>query len=411
MRIEEKDTFDELFRTKLEGFEVDTEPGDWEAIANRLPERGSVSLGRTLRYWAAAAVVSLLMAVGGVYLMKDAPQSLPLANELKEQETLLPNENKVFSEEPKRPVTQVENTEHRMNVAALRSSSKPTYAQAVTPAVAVATVESEPEPAPVTVEAVAPQSDVAAVASEAQSVAPQTKTLLAQATPTPTPKEKRARKWGFGMGGGGLSVGSASSTVPQYMMKSSLLTADRLSAMNSPFFNSELPKTDVNHNIPISVGLGVSYHLNKRFSLQSGLNYSYLASDWVTNGEYHGEVKQKLHFIGIPLSLVYNIAEWNRFQFYAGTGAMAELNVSGRQQSKFFLNNEEISKVTEEVRMKPLLWSVNARAGVSYPLIRFVSAFAEAGAAYYFDNGSSLETIHTEKPFNVNFQFGFRFGL
>ena len=30
---------------------------------------------------------------------------------------------------------------------------------------------------------------------------------------------------------------------------------------------------------------------------------------------------------------------------------------------------------------------------------------------YYFDNGSDIETIHSEKPFNVSLQFGFRFGF
>ena len=33
----ERDTFDDLFRSKLQDFEVDTMPGDWEAIADRLP--------------------------------------------------------------------------------------------------------------------------------------------------------------------------------------------------------------------------------------------------------------------------------------------------------------------------------------------------------------------------------------
>ena len=32
----ERDTFDDLFRSKLQDFEVDTMPGDWEAIATGL---------------------------------------------------------------------------------------------------------------------------------------------------------------------------------------------------------------------------------------------------------------------------------------------------------------------------------------------------------------------------------------
>jgi hypothetical protein len=44
-------------------------------------------------------------------------------------------------------------------------------------------------------------------------------------------------------------------------------------------------------------------------------------------------------------------------------------------------------------------------------LCRFLSLYAEAGVDYYIDNGSSIETIRSEKPFNVNLQAGFRFGF
>ena len=37
--------------------------------------------------------------------------------------------------------------------------------------------------------------------------------------------------------------------------------------------------------------------------------------------------------------------------------------------------------------------------------------YIEPGAKYYFDNGSDIETIRSEKPFNVNLQAGFRFGF
>ena len=49
MKDKERDIFDDLFRSKLQDFEVDTMPGDWEAIADRLPVKKSVSFRRTLR--------------------------------------------------------------------------------------------------------------------------------------------------------------------------------------------------------------------------------------------------------------------------------------------------------------------------------------------------------------------------
>ena len=48
MKDKERDIFDDLFRSKLQDFEADTMPGDWEAIADRLPVKKSVPFRRTL---------------------------------------------------------------------------------------------------------------------------------------------------------------------------------------------------------------------------------------------------------------------------------------------------------------------------------------------------------------------------
>ena len=51
MSKKERDIWDDAIRSKLEDFEMDTLPGDWEAIADRLPGKAPVPLRRTLRYW------------------------------------------------------------------------------------------------------------------------------------------------------------------------------------------------------------------------------------------------------------------------------------------------------------------------------------------------------------------------
>ena len=76
---------------------------------------------------------------------------------------------------------------------------------------------------------------------------------------------------------------------------------------------------------------------------------------------------------------------------------------------KIFVENNEIRHEKKHIRMKEWMWSVNARAGASYPLLRFLSVYAEVGAGYYFDNGSDIETIRSEKPFKCEFAGGFPF--
>jgi len=63
------------------------------------------------------------------------------------------------------------------------------------------------------------------------------------------------------------------------------------------------------------------------------------------------------------------------------------------------------------VRMKEPLLSIGAQAGVTYPLWRFVNIYAETGLSYYFDNKSNVQTIRSDKPFNVSVQAGLRLGF
>ena len=91
MKDKERDIFDDLFRSKLQDFEADTMPGDWEAIADRLPVKKSVPFRRTLRYWGAAAVISLLVVTGGVYVFNRDREHLPVAETIQKETEAVEN--------------------------------------------------------------------------------------------------------------------------------------------------------------------------------------------------------------------------------------------------------------------------------------------------------------------------------
>ena len=91
MKDKERDIFDDLFRSKLQDFEADTMPGDWEAIADRLPVKKSVPFRRTLRYWGAAAVISLLVVTGGVYVFNRDREHLPIAETIRKETEAVEN--------------------------------------------------------------------------------------------------------------------------------------------------------------------------------------------------------------------------------------------------------------------------------------------------------------------------------
>ena len=407
MKDKERDIFDDLCRSKLQDFEADTMPGDWEAIADRLEVKKSVSFRQTLRYWVAAAVVSLLVVTGGVYVFNRDREHLPVAETIQKETEAVETQLAEQAQLPVAPAVAVSTP--------VRQVVKHTVAQVV----ATTAFRSDITEGGVVLSSKEEDDDnntITAVPSEATEATKSTEvTEIAETTEVAVPvgtaeKKRPVKKWSFGMGGGSVSAGTSNS-LNAYVLKNTMMADQALSQLNSPYFNSQSPKTNVRHKTPVSIGLGVGYSLNDRFSLQSGLNYTFLSSEWETGAVYRGEAKQKLHFLGIPLSLSYKIAEWKRIQFYAAAGGMTEVNVSGKQNAKIFVENNEIRHEKKHIRMKEWMWSVNARAGASYPLFRFLSVYAEVGAGYYFDNGSDIETIRSEKPFNVNLQAGFRFGF
>lgn len=465
MKEKERDTLDELFRSKLQDVEADVQPEDWEAIARRLPGESPFALRRRLYYWAAAAVVSLLVMTGGLYLFRRDRMADPVAGEIKaaadtletrlaatlsrsdgssassatsdENGRSFPSEKALGEGSPSTTISASQATVAAVLRAPATPPSMPSgrvsgevSASAEQNALAMSALsgdggdvnEEERERPAATDGGITAVSPAAEEAQSGREEIPQPAVSLennridqpaTKAVSLQGEKKRRSsfRKWGIGMGAGSLSVG-ADNIVPQYVTNSSSLRSESLILMNAVYFNElNLPKTEIHHKTPVSFGFSVSRFLNDRFSLQTGVNYAFLSSEWETNGGYRAKTKQKLHFIGIPLSVSYKIAEWNRFTVYAAAGGMAEVNVAGKRQTLFMAGQKEMDRAREHVRMKEWLWSVNARAGVSYPLIRFVSAFAEVGAGYYFDNGSAIETIHSEKPFNVSLQLGFRLGF
>ena len=400
-----RDQWEEDIRNKLLDFEAETDDADWEAIASRLPANNQVGLRKAFRYWIGAAAAIAAVLLGGIAFYDHTSMTDLQVNESARMEGNRSNAVRPNAGTPAvvaaTPVVPSHPATSRRSIHASAPIARASVHLA-TPTEEIVTEtfaeEEAANEAPTT-----PQTKAAASAAVEGETAQRT---------APQPKKKtRSKGWSFGMGAGSLSLGT-DQIVPQYVTNSASLRNDRLQSMNDLGTQvMNLPKTDIHHKTPIGLGLSVSKQLSERFFLLTGLNYSYLRSSWSTNGTYHTETDQRLHFIGLPLSVAYRIAQWDRLSLYATAGGMAEVNVAGKQHIELFSDDISIMKQTEHVRMKEWLWSVNGKIGLSYPVVRFVSAFAEVGASYYFDNGSAIETIHSEKPFNVSFNVGLRFGF
>ncbi len=154
------------------------------------------------------------------------------------------------------------------------------------------------------------------------------------------------------------------------------------------------------HHRPITYGLTLSYPLTERLSLTSGVVYTKLTSDFtqvIRNTQIQRE--QTLHYIGIPVSVNYQLWAQRGFRAYVSAGALAYWNVKTR------LKTEGVTQKLDKDRMQ---WSLSGSVGVQYDIIPQLGLYAEPGLSYYPDNGSRLQNFFKEKPLNLSLQLGLR---
>ncbi len=165
----------------------------------------------------------------------------------------------------------------------------------------------------------------------------------------------------------------------------------------------------VRHRLPVHAGASIAYRINDRVSVETGVAYSYLSADIHEGSDsYYFAGEQSLHYVGIPVGVRIRAMSWKNFDIYVGAGFEADKCVSGTLKKSYVINGQTRDDGHESISIRPLQWSVNAGAGVQYNISSMVGIYAEPGLSYYFDNGSNIETIYSEKPLNFNLNIGLR---
>ena len=76
--------------------------------------------------------------------------------------------------------------------------------------------------------------------------------------------------------------------------------------------------------MPLVIGLSLNKSLASRWSIETGLRYTFLRSDFLSESELmNKETIQRIHYIGVPLKLNYRLFTYNGFSLYGqGGGAL-----------------------------------------------------------------------------------------
>ncbi len=167
--------------------------------------------------------------------------------------------------------------------------------------------------------------------------------------------------------------------------------------------------TKASHSQPIRAGVSAKLHLGERWGVETGVEYSYLSSqfDYDNGGTAVSTEKQHLHYIGIPLKASYSLVKTKKLNIYAAAGGAVEKLVKGKSTTHY-LDASGKPDMTESVSESRPQFSVSAAAGAEYTVGGNVGVYIEPGVSHHFDNNSGVENIYKKRPTNFSLSMGVR---
>ena len=168
---------------------------------------------------------------------------------------------------------------------------------------------------------------------------------------------------------------------------------------------------EAHHAAPLRVGVTAAWELTPHLNLVSGLNWTYLNSEFEeTASPIRTVVGQDLGYLGVPLRLEAGFNVWKGLWLYAGAGGMVEKGLLSSSWTNTWVDGQKAETLKNP---KPdtggLLWSVGATAGTEYRFSPSFGLYFTPGVEYHFDNGAEVRSAYTEKPLHWNVNLGVRF--
>ena len=163
------------------------------------------------------------------------------------------------------------------------------------------------------------------------------------------------------------------------------------------------------HDKPITFGLSMTKTINRKWNMETGLQYSQLKSEFILGeDDYYVQKRQKVQYLGIPLRLSYKWFGANRWTAYTSAGIILNIPLSGKTDEQYVTGT--VIPYSESWHFTPpFQWTVGTGVGLQYNFTNNWGVYLEPTFSWHIPNGSTTRTIWTEHPFTITVPFGIRF--
>ncbi len=391
MRKDTNKDLDLLFKEGLEDAAVKAPRGAWKAVSARLDSAATAAAAaprRSWLLWGAPAFAMAMAALAAVFFVGNTEKTIIQSGE--ELLTVAP--------QPSGPVAQVEDSSVAVPSRESRAGFVPKEIQA-------------PEQIAVLPENYAEEIVEAPVS---KSEAPVVSEPEAEGEVAPAP-EKQETKWvdPFAQMEAEDAM-NAKKNSRKAAIKLGGIVGGNDAHFNSarPAFSSGLPSEGIQetsvsvYGIPVSLGLSARYHFAEKLSVSAGVNWSFLSRTF--QGKYkteEGQFTHNLQYVGLPVSLAYDVVDSKTLLFYCYAGGIAEKAIS----SQYFIYNLSSAPLLSE-KVPSLQYGVFGGIGVEFRVSDLLGLYVDPCVKYYFP-GNQPKSIRTDRPLMFSVEAGLRFNL
>ena len=182
----------------------------------------------------------------------------------------------------------------------------------------------------------------------------------------------------------------------------------KIAEVNIAHGEDEIRRT-THHDLPFTVSLALRRQVAPRWSIETGINYTRLSTQFITGIPQAGFVDvQKIHYLGIPLSASWQWLGAKSWSLYTSVGATLEIPIRATLTTEYRLDGSSFNSQHQSLHA-PLQWSVGTGLGLQYSITPSIGLFAEPRLQYFIPTESGVETYRTEHPLNFTVPFGIRF--
>ena len=169
--------------------------------------------------------------------------------------------------------------------------------------------------------------------------------------------------------------------------------------------------TITHHRLPITVGLSVNKMLGHQFAVGTGLQYTQLYSETQAGNTYSWtQSEQRIHYLGIPLRVMWYPVNTSHLRVYGTAQTMFELPIGSTLRQSDFIEGRQIN--SQKLHLDPKVqWSVGLGIGLEYRLTPVIGLYAEPSLQYFFKPGDGLDTYRTAHPATFSVPIGIRVNI